>query len=400
MSQLPATNTADPARQAREAFLRTLRQAADEFAGAQPLSVPADAMKRSMDRVFLAFRQLAIVNPDVMLCTPQSIARALALCGLTGLLPGGANPEVDILPRQSRRKDEHGNWGNGPLELQWQVGWRGYVTLALRAGERVKAVNVFEGERFVWEEGLDAKLIHAPGRNRTITEEAAKQDLAPLAATYAVVTHSDGTKDFLVVPLDEILKRRNSSDGWRAWRDNKIKSTPWGAWPESMVLKTAIRAAAQRGVLALDDVARYAMEVDGHEDAAPATVIDVPTSQPVPQRSITDHRSSTLDGLEESLGAREPERVETPKRERKPREAKAAAAGPPDPPDEAPVPPRMDRELVLRDAKALVDAAGGEYANKVRAEIGLSLTIPIDGLTNADLLRFRNALDERIGGGE
>jgi phage RecT family recombinase len=299
----PAQIAAARKNEAWNQYMATIRDAARLYAEASPLSVPAAEAHRAVDRVMLAFRSLATVNPKIVDCTANSIARCMALCALTGLMPGGAVPEVDLIPRKRRFKD--GNVWREVLELQWQVGWRGYKTLAARAGCTAKAVNVYQGDHFVWEEGLESKLVHRPnqGAQRQVGDI---KTLDPLIACYVVATYADGRRDFIVIDLPAILKRREASEGWRYFVAGESKSSPWAEWADEMVMKTAMRYAASRGLLVLDDVARYAFQVDGEEDAPTRVVVDIPaaSSAPAPapaERPAISDRGG-LDELSRDLG--------------------------------------------------------------------------------------------------
>src|SRR5688572_16404990 len=98
----------------REAFLALCRRGGEEFSAALPLSVPKDEIVRAMDRVVAGVRALAARNPDIYACSPASVGRAMALSALTGLVPGGPLPQVDLIPRRNK----------GNLELNWQIGFR------------------------------------------------------------------------------------------------------------------------------------------------------------------------------------------------------------------------------------------------------------------------------------
>ena len=49
-------------------------------------------------RVALAFRQAAQTNDRLYSCEPASVAQAVALSAMTGLMPGGPLPDVYLLP--------------------------------------------------------------------------------------------------------------------------------------------------------------------------------------------------------------------------------------------------------------------------------------------------------------
>lgn len=249
MSQTP--NVPAPAGGPRQQFLATIEKAAHEFASGQPLSVGAQDLKRSIDRVMVAFRQAAAASPDLMQCDPTSIARAIALSALTGLQPGGPLPDVYLLPQRA----------NGRLTCDWRISWRGYATLCARAGYRLRAVEVHEGDTFEYAEGLFPDLKHLPAGGRNTWDT--------LQAVYVVahrVGHQHEVPAFMVVPRSTIEARRNASPS--------RNSGPWQSWPLEMARKAAIRYAIQRGLVPLDDVAAHAYEQDRDTvEAQPAAAV-------------------------------------------------------------------------------------------------------------------------------
>lgn len=399
MSQQPHTgaNGAAPKADPRDRFMTLIRALAKEFAATAPISVPPAEMQRAMDRTILAFRAQANRNPDIFDCTPESVARGVAMSSLTGLMPGGPLPDVDLIPRKTRVK-EGGSWRDGAKELQWQISWRGYVTLAKRAGCLVKPVNVYAADVFEWEEGLESRLTHRPtiGAERMIGDA---DSMEPLVASYVIVTYPDGRRDFVVMDRAAIMKRRDRSDGWRQFKDGRIKSTPWGEWPDEQALKTAVRYGAQRGVILLDDVARFAFEADGADDTPRPEVIDTTATIAAP-RSTPRALPDTLGGLD-SL-ADELERETVPLRETIDEVIEQAAttkAKPPAKGKAAPAEQQMTGEQVqliaaVKTAEALL---AEDKAADVRMSVDVRYNAPVESLPLDQLRRLADALGVGFG---
>jgi recombinational DNA repair protein RecT len=230
-------------------------------------------------------------------------------------------------------------------------------------------VNVYQGDHFVWEEGLESKLVHRPnqGAQRQVGDI---KTLEPLVACYVVATYADSRRDFIVIDLPAILKRREASEGWRYFVAGESKSSPWAEWADEMVMKTAMRYAASRGLLVLDDVARYAFQVDGEEDAPTRVVVDVPaaSSAPAPtpaERPAISDRGG-LDELSRDLGIdddREPVPVGDPAdlltaEERARENAKTDA------------PPAAPKEEKKPSKKAQAEAAANDLVERIRGGEG------------------------------
>lgn len=281
-------------------FTRVITDAAREFHATSPFG-NVDAT-RVIDRLAGQFRGMALKNPDLYVCTPQSIGRCIHLCAATGLVPGGPLGQVDLIPRRVK--------GVG-LELQFQIGWRGFVALGARTGRRAKPNVVFDGDDFDHEEGLDERLVHRPN-----TEDPGYWTWKGVRAVYVVVRDPKdrADADFIVLYRAGIEQRRAKAQS----------QDIWNAWPMEMTLKTGIRFAAQRGVLVLDDVGHYAVEqadqdvIDAAEVSAPTRPSALPVSLPdydlgsdqpaAPEREPVPVAApaSSQDELERELGGAEP----------------------------------------------------------------------------------------------
>lgn len=360
----------------RERFKQTVTSASEEFSDAMPVSIPHDVRRASLDRVVKAVLYLGSQKPDVLASTPGSIGRCVALCALTGLMPGGAFPLVDLIPRVKwkRAGDE---WVKDRIELNWQIGWRGYVALAERSGVRVKPVNVFEGERFLWREGLEQTLEHEPDVRVLAAWET-------LVASYVVVSPRGAPvsdRSFAVLRRSGIEERRAKSEAWKQyeieaakaqrWEEKnpdrplpdsmarelaRAEETPWVQWPLEQSLKTVVRYAGSRAIIPFDDVAAYALSQDRDvvdaEDIAP----DGRVRPRAPVSALPDHDPLGMD--------------DAPEREREPARTglddldHALRGAAPPPPATAPPPPSSEAETRkrVRAPDARLDAEALEAA--------------------------------------
>ena len=133
------------------------RATIENLAQRELVAMAGDAAGRQAAAGFaLAFRQAAVASPAIYECSPASVGQALALSLLTRLMPGGPLPAVYLIPR--RIKDVQ--------TLQWQVSWRGLQILAARAGYRIRAGAVVEGDQFRFRDGATQELEHVPAEDR------------------------------------------------------------------------------------------------------------------------------------------------------------------------------------------------------------------------------------------
>jgi recombination protein RecT len=156
-------------------------------------------------------------NPELRKCSADSWLVALMQAAETGLIPGGVTQEAYLIPYAQ--------------EVQFQISYKGLIQLMKRYGgvRDVKAVCVYEGDKFEVTEGLHPDLKHAP---RYTTRESAS-----ITHVYAVALLSDGTRKFEVLTREDVERRRK--------RSRAQKNSPWETDYAAMCMKSAVRALAR-----------------------------------------------------------------------------------------------------------------------------------------------------------
>lgn len=156
-------------------------------------------------------------NPRLQGCTRTSLLGAVLTAAQLGLEPG-ALQQVYLIPRRIKGRDE----------VQFQLGYRGMIELALRGGRTiaVAAEVVHEADEFEYRLGTDPYLDHVPA----LTERG------NAIAAYAVAHLKEGGRPFVVLNIDQIQKRRG--------RSQSGDSGPWATDWDAMARKSAVRALA------------------------------------------------------------------------------------------------------------------------------------------------------------
>lgn len=123
-------------------------------------------------------------------CTAASIFEASLESAALGLPIGGSQALAYLVPYGST--------------AQFQLGYRGMVELLRRSGSIVRGEvrAVFEGDEFEYEFGLTPRLVHRPKGNT---------DPNKLTHTYFIAHFADGSTQFDVMTVDEILAVREFS---------------------------------------------------------------------------------------------------------------------------------------------------------------------------------------------
>lgn len=233
----------------------------DEFIGthvtamvaALPLTIPDDALRRARSHLKIAFLK-APATSKVFECHPVSVSRCIAMSALTGLYPGGHNPDVDLIPRYDKHLKAQA--------LNWQISYRGYIRLCRRnAGWDLLPFIVFDGDHF--EHGTDSArgpwFAHTPGDRSSLGDP----EVAWGAIRHVVpLVHSPMGLKFQVLDKGQIEARR------RCAKDDSF----WKRWPIEKTLGAACRYAGQREMYPTDDPTRYGMSLDIDQElqASPA----------------------------------------------------------------------------------------------------------------------------------
>jgi len=187
-------------------------------------------------------------QPELAACTPRSIIGAAIQAAQLGLTPNLLG-QCWILPYRDNKK--------GVVEAQFQIGWKGLVELAGRAGIRIDAETVYERDEFHYEYGLDPILRHRP----------ADGDRGPAVRWYAVAHFRDGGKKFAVIDRQHVEKRRAAS--------KSPDSPAWKTWYDEMAKGKAVRELCRTLVLSVEIAEALAVDEQVSDWRGRDDVIDV-----------------------------------------------------------------------------------------------------------------------------
>jgi phage RecT family recombinase len=167
-------------------------------------------------------------DKNLLECSTESLIRETAQAAELGLSLNKSLREADILTvwnGSAQRK-----------EAQMRPRYMGLMKLARQSGEisDIYAHVVHQGDFFEYELGLDKALRHRP-----------VADGGEVTHAYVVWQTKDGIKAFEVLDRKRLDNIRDRSEGYKAFKANKIKSTPWESDYEEMCRKTAVRAGSK-----------------------------------------------------------------------------------------------------------------------------------------------------------
>lgn len=157
-------------------------------------------------------------NPKLAQCEPRSFLGAMMTSAQLGLEPNTPLGQAYLIPFRNNRK--------GVTECQFQIGYKGLIDLAYRSGEvkSIQAHVVYEQDEFVFEFGLEPKLVHKPAKGKR----------GDAIYVYAVFQTKDGATSFDVMSMEDVIahaKRYSQS----------YSSGPWQTNMEEMAKKTVLK---------------------------------------------------------------------------------------------------------------------------------------------------------------
>lgn len=179
------------------------------------LALPRHVSAARFVRVALTTLRL---NPKLLECSRESILGGFMLAAQLGLEVSDVRGQCYLIPRRNTKA--------GTVEATFQLGYRGMIDLAGRGGITVEPREVREGDRFDWQYGTDAVLVHRP----------ALDDRGDVVAFYAVAHFPDGRR-----PAFDVMSRAEMETHRDRFRADSRKDSAWDSHFEAMGRKTMVR---------------------------------------------------------------------------------------------------------------------------------------------------------------
>lgn len=208
-------------------------------------------------------------TPALLQCDPKTVLGAFMTSAALGLEPNTPQGLAYLIPYKRRAKK--GNQWVDVYDCQFQIGYKGLITLAGRAGIQIQAGAVHKGDLFDYMVGSDSFLRYR------INLDAERGDLIGAFA----YSKTDVGEMATVLPLSELHKIRSRSETFNALERNlqsatspadrdkaakKLADTPWVMWEDDMAIKSAIKKHAK--LLPMGNAAlSLAVELDSQSDA-------------------------------------------------------------------------------------------------------------------------------------
>lgn len=196
-------------------------------------------------------------NPKLMACDPLSVVAAALQAAQLGLEPNTPLGQAYLIPYEER-KMIGGTWQTVRTVCNFQVGYRGLITLAFRSGELqcLDAQEVYANDDFDFEYGLNMTLRHIPATHNR------KQQGEHPTHYYAVYKLKNGGQGMAVMTYEDVMEHAKKFSKTYNKKTGKF-SGPWADNFDAMAKKTVLLKLMKYMPMAADSPLARATTVDG-----------------------------------------------------------------------------------------------------------------------------------------
>jgi recombination protein RecT len=214
-------------------------------------------------------------TPLLLQCDPQTVLGSFMTSAALGLEPNTIQQQAWLIPYKKRGKI-NGEWVD-VYECQFQVGARGFVTLAHRSPhiDSLQAETIHEHDVF----------DHMIGSESFLRYKKALRNRGDAIGAFAYTKLKSGIEMATVLPFEELIKIRSKSETYKALSaavdaagnerdrlkaETKLAETPWEMWFDDMGAKSAIKKSAKQLPLNPGDAIASAVVLD--QDSADSVI--------------------------------------------------------------------------------------------------------------------------------
>lgn len=238
-----------------------------QFARALPAVITPDRFARI---ILTAVRN----TPKLAYCDKASFLAAVMQSAQLGLEPNTPLGQAYLIPYGTK--------------CQFQIGYKGLIDLAYRSGEVsiIQAQTVHANDTFIYELGLEAKLVHKP---------LMTGDRGEAIAYYAIFKMKNGGENFVVMSKDDVIKfaKRYS----QAYKDG-----PWQTDFDAMAKKTVLKQVLKYAPIHSENLAaamyndEKALVIDEETGEVLANGVDLADEEPTPEEIAEAAEAAAADG--------------------------------------------------------------------------------------------------------
>lgn len=228
-------------------------------------------------RFITAITSAVTNNKDLAKCTNDSIYSGALLGESLNLSPSPQLGHYYLVPfsitvKDSSGKpvkDENGKYVQEKV-AQFQLGYKGYLQLAIRSGQykKINVLGIKEGELIRYnplDEEIEVKLI----------EDEEEREKAPTIGYYAMFEYTNGFKKSMYWSKSKMTEHaKKYSQGYRSDLNNNTAYTFWSKNFDGMAYKTMLRQIISKwGIMSIDMQTAYEKDMATiKEDGTPEYV--------------------------------------------------------------------------------------------------------------------------------
>jgi recombination protein RecT len=259
-------------------------------------------------------------NPQLQECTNQSILSAALLGSSLNLTPSPVMGNYYLVPFRNTKA--------GVTEAQFQIGYKGYIQLAIRSGyyKKLNVLPIKEGELIRFDpldEEIEVKLI----------DDEDAREKAPTIGYYATFTYSNGFKKAIYWSRAKMQSHAEKySQGYQRDLKNGTSFTFWSKNFDDMACKTRLRHLISRwGIMSTELQTAFESDMaviheDGTKsfvDTEEAPALEAPEPAPADPNATVSRAEEIITRAEEKIEAERKQKA-TEKKEAAPADPAAA----------------------------------------------------------------------------
>lgn len=250
------------------------------------------------------------VNPTLAQCTNSSILSAALQGEALQLAPSPQLGQFYMVPYDKKEK-VNGKWQITAKEAQFQIGWKGYVQLAIRSGEYEKIVvnEIKKGE-------IEYNPITEDIATHPIMEPE-EREKAETVGYYAMFKLHSGYKKEIFSPKAAILAHaKKYSQAYRTDLNKGYQNSKWTTDFDAMAKKTLIRQLIGKwGPMSVEMQQAYEKDMSVIDEDGSARYVDNTVDVEIQVAEDIDAHANTVD-FEEAEVVDNPKPADQPKQDK------------------------------------------------------------------------------------
>ena len=239
--------------------------------------------ERNVTRFVTSVVSAVQANPALARCSNSSILSAALLGEALKLTPSPQLGQFYIIPYKNKKKV--GTQWVEVEEAQYQLGWRGYIQLAIRSGQYKTIVvsEVKDGELAKFNP-ITEEIELSP------IEDPAVREATPTIGYYAMFRLNNNFEKVLFMSKEAMeAHAKRYSRGYRYDLDSHKKTSPWSTDFDAMAKKTMIRQLIGKwGIMSIEMQQAYSNDMAVIDDDGTARYVDNPNAVDVEAQVAED----------------------------------------------------------------------------------------------------------------